>query len=155
MAEVVVVVSGIVSIAQLAVYVVKTIKAVTNFRNAIKNAPTSIQKIEKKLGTLKDVVEKGQTYQELFHDDIILPPDLRQVFFEAVKKTNEIVVRIQTKLELVRSSSKETIKGKIVGATTAKRQVECGLQELKHSEELLDNVIQLISLYELSILDPT
>jgi chromosome segregation ATPase len=146
MAEVLVAISAIASITQLVVYIVKTTKAVTKFHSTIQNAPAQIRRIEEKLGTLKNVVEETQTYQQLFDDDLVLPLDLRQALFETVKRTNETVTRIQSRLELDEKSSRESLRGKMKWAAKAKHKTEQELHQLEHCEEQLGNIIQLITL---------
>lgn len=56
MAEVLIAIGIIVSIAQLVVYVVQATKAVNTFFRTVQNAPAKICRVEEKLGNLKDVI---------------------------------------------------------------------------------------------------
>ncbi|KAI9891583.1 MAG: hypothetical protein M1814_002517 [Vezdaea aestivalis] len=146
MAEALVAVSGVASIAQLVVYLVKTIKAVTEFYNTVHNAPAQVRRIEEQLGMLNTVVDDIRTYQKLFDDDIILPPNLRQKLFESIKRINDTMHRIQSNLKLYELTSKKNLRGRMKWAAKEKRRIEPEEHELEHCGEILDSIIQLITL---------
>lgn len=146
MAEVLVAVSSIVSVTQLFVYIVQTTRSVVKFCDTVHDTPSQIHRIKESLRTLKEVVEGVHSCQRLVNDDSILPPDLRQALFEAVKRTNEAIDRMQNRPELSTAPSKESLQWRVRWALVGKDKIEKDLRELEHCEELLDRVIQLINL---------
>jgi len=145
MAEVLVAVSAVVSVAQLLVYVAQTAKVVTKFCNAVHDAPAQVNRLMEKLDGLQNVVKESQSCDNLVSDNTVLPPDLRQTLLQAVMRTRETIDRIQKRLESSDSVSRG-LRQRIKWASIARHRIEQEMHELEHCEYLLDRVLQLINL---------
>ena len=143
MAELCVVVGGLASFAQLLAYVFQVSNTINAFCDACKDGPAEVARINQKLNVLRKGLGEIQQYLQTFGDVGILPPDLMQTIFEAMRGVENDIKEIQkASRATLRDSSCERLKWALRDRGKMKKL----LDRLESSEGTLDRVIQLVNL---------
>jgi hypothetical protein len=83
MAEVLLVAGGVASTAQILSTAVKSYEILTKFCHDFHDAPMELARIRDNVCILKTSLNEIQAFLNIFPDDTLLPPDLRQVLSKA------------------------------------------------------------------------
>ena len=146
MAELFVVIGGIASVAQLLGYILRTSRAVNRFCDEVQDAPFKLRRIEEKLCLLQKAVEEIREYLRGFGDDVILPPDLRYVLAESIRRINKDMKDAATVSRGHSLPLSGSLRKRFNWALMERRNTEKLMSRLDESEGTLDRVIQLVNL---------
>ena len=146
MAEVLVVVAGTASFAQLLGQIIQTSEAVHHIYTAVKDAPAKIRRIKDKLSLLRRGLEEIQQYLQSFEDNVVLPIDLREAIAESIRRINGDIQEVQNAFQTHGSAVRMSLRERLKWALGDQRKVDKLLSRLDFSEDTLDRMIQLVNL---------
>jgi hypothetical protein len=146
MAELLAIVGGIASFAQLLGYVIQTSEAVAKFCDDFQDAPSRVHRTKEELCLLRKTLEGIQSYLQVYDDTIIFPPDLKQVLMESIRRISTDIKDLQNETERNDLVLQGSLRKRLRWTLIERRKTEKLLSRFEESESTLDRVIQLVNL---------
>ena len=143
MADPLAVIGGIASVAQIFGCIVQTTETIAKFCHEVQDAPTELHRIKDKLIILKIVLENFQHHLQEFDDDVVVPPDLRELLMRAVTAVKGDAEALQYALNEFDSVS---VRKRLRWAFVNRHVAEKLLARLQGSENTLNCVGQLLNM---------
>ena len=138
------VIGGVASLAQILILVADSIETFTVLYRDFQDAPCELLRVQTRLRLLKKNLEDFQTFLLDFPDDVVLPPDLRQLIWEALSQVQSDLIAIRG---ICNFKSPQTFRVRLRWASFGKKSMSKMAQHLRKSEETLSTIIQYLTLY--------
>ncbi|KAJ6036180.1 hypothetical protein N7540_000459 [Penicillium herquei] len=151
MAELLTVVGGIASFAQIIGIVFQTSEVVVSFCSAVKDAPAELCRVKEKLLSLRTSLESIQVQLDGIDDDDLLPPDMCYILHNAVRSIYEDVTTLNKKCVKSLDGEPRAIGKRLKWAFVERHLMSGMLERLRDSESTLTCVLQLLN-FRLSLL---
>ena len=147
MAELLLVVGGVASFAQLISYIAHISGAISRFHEAVKDAPEHISRIQQKLHTLQTGLQASQHDLLSVNDATILPVDLRALLVDCIRQIHDDIRDLEKASQIGNSAARILFRKRFKWTLVERRKIDIIFGRLQSAEENLERVIQLINLY--------
>jgi hypothetical protein len=144
MADPFTVIGGIASIAQILGCIIQTAEAIKGFCDDVQDAPAELQRIKNKLIILKGTLAHFQQYLDVFDDDIVVPPEVRETLILATLEVQRNVEALQEACKHPDTPGTISVRRKLKWAFIDRHVVDKLLLRLQSSENTLNCVGQLL-----------
>ena len=158
MAEVLAVTGGAASLVQIFAYAAKTTEMITDFCNAMDDAPAEIQRTRDKIALLKVFLDDFQLFVNRFDDQVLLPLYIRQILRNAIHSVFEAVIEIQRTCSVANGVDMKAKTRRFKWALIERHQMKKLLQRLTNAENNLAFSLSLLTwqaIFEFWVLEQT
>jgi hypothetical protein len=146
MPELLTIVSGIASFAQILDCATQTCGTIAVVCKDTKDAPIELKRIKDKLDTLRQNLEHLREYLETLGDEVVLPVDLSYTLMSAITRVCEDVKAVESECVVTSLAELHSMRRRLGWALVEKRKTDILLRRLRGSEAQLDNALQLTNL---------
>ncbi|KAJ5740811.1 ankyrin [Penicillium malachiteum] len=151
MAELLTVVGGIASFAQILGIVFQATETVASFCSAIKDAPDELCRVREKLLSLRTSLESIQVQLDEIDDNDLLPPDMCYILHNAVRSIYEDVIVLNKRCIKSLDGESRAIGKRLKWAFVERHLMSGMLERLQSSESTMTCILQLLN-FRLSLL---
>lgn len=146
MAEILAIVGGVSSFAQVLAYAATASKALTEFSIELRDAPFELHRIRDQVVFLRSSLENLKQHLNSFDDGALLPPDLRPMVRKAIRSVWDCIIELQRQCPISEESCAESPLKRLKWTFKERHVAHKLVERLKDADNTLAFVLRLLSL---------
>jgi hypothetical protein len=149
MADPLTVLGGVASIAQIISCVVGTVESISAICHHLEDAPAEFYRMKQVLEIIQCSTLELKTCFSEESDDLVIPVELRRIFFNSINLVGQDVSILRKQIDLVLTDTRNirSVRGRLRWALVQRRATQKSLECLKESENIFSLVLQHLNLY--------